>query len=248
MNQPQVERALWLCAIMLLAIAAVSGCRAGDRDAAKSAAGESYMVLVRALDDSGKPVPGLQLSAANANLGVTDAQGQKSFKMPGVEGQRVDLVASCPDHYSGPRERPAFLLKHTRDAAGHVSDKPIEVGLTCDAKDHLALIAVQTGQAGLPIMRLGKVLAQTSELGTAHVMLREPVGKTIQLTLDTRGKPDLQPESPTHTFTVTQRDAYSVWDQTFEVEKKPTAAELRKKRKGRAAGAAGSKRKPSRAR
>lgn len=242
MSQQQLERALWACAVALLALAAVSGCRQSAPQ------NDSYLVLVRALDDSAKPVPGLQLTAAGTNLGVTDAQGQKSFKMPGVEGQRVDLVASCPEHYAGPRERPAFLLKRPRDAAGNVSDKPIEVSLTCDAKDHYALIAVQAGQAGLPVMRLGKVLAQTSELGTAHVMLREPVGKTIQLTLDTSGKPELQPESPTHTFTVTQKDAFAVWDQAFELKKKPSAAELRKKRKGRAAAAGTSKRKPSRAR
>ena len=168
--------------------------------------------------------------------------------MPGVEGQRVDLVATCPERFSGPRERPAFLLKHARDAEGNVSDKPIEVSLTCDAKDHVALVAVQTGQAGLPIMLHGQVLAQTSELGTAHVMLREPVGKTFQLLLDTSGKPELRPESPTRTFAVTQKDAFSVWDQPFELEKKSTASETRKKRKARAASSAASKHKPSRSR
>jgi hypothetical protein len=140
------------------------------------------------------------------------------------------------------------LLKREHDAEGNVSDKPIEVSLTCDAKDHVALVAIETGQAGLQIMSHGQVLAQTSELGTAHVMLREAAGKSFQLLLDTSAKPELRPESPTRTFTVTQKDSFSVWDQPFEAEKKASASETRKKRKARAAASGVSKRKAARAR
>lgn len=241
MSEAQVERALWLCALALLLLAFISGC---EKAAVQS---ERYAVSVQAVDDLGKPLPGLQLGAAGTSLGVTDGAGRKSFEIPGVEGQRVDLSATCPERYSGPRERPAFLLKHTRGGDGN-ADKPIEVSLTCDAKEHLALVAVQTGQAGLPIMSHGQVLGQTSETGTAHVMLRDATGKTFQLMLDTSAKPELHPENPTRTFTVTQKDAFSVWDQPFEVEKKASASETRKKRKARAASAAASKRKPARAR
>jgi hypothetical protein len=242
MSEAQVERALWLCALALLLLAFISGCQKG------AVQNERYAVSVQAVDELGKPLPGLQLTAAGTSLGVTDGAGRKSFEIPGVEGQRVDLAATCPARYSGPRERPAFLLKHTRTADGHAGDKPIEVSLTCDANEHLALVAVQTGQAGLPIMSHGQVLGQTSETGTAHVMLREATGKTFQLMLDTSAKPELRPENPTHTFTVTQKDAFSVWDQPFEVEKKSSASDTRKKRKARASSAAASKRKPARTR
>lgn len=210
-----------------LCLLAASGC---NQDVAQNA---SYAVLVRALDDLGRPLADVQLSAAGQALGATDAQGQRALSLPGVEGQRVDLVASCPQHYVGPRERPAFLLKRIRNLQGNLSDQPIEVNLTCDATNHIALVAVQTAQAGLPIMLRGQVVAQTSEAGTAHVMLREPVGNSFQLTLDTSTKPDLRPESPTRMFTVTHQDAFAVWDQAFEQEKKAPSSAPRRRAKRR---------------
>jgi hypothetical protein len=201
--------------------------------------GASYAVSVRALDDQSKPLPGVQLSAAGRALGATDDRGQLALSMPGAEGQRVDLVASCPTNYKGPRERPAFLLARVRNAQGELSDQPIEVSLTCDATDHIALVAVQTGQAGLPILVRGQVVAQTSEAGTAHVLLRDPVGSSFQVMLDTSAKRELLPENPTRTFTVARQDAFSVWEQTFELEKRAPSSASRKhaKRRGGAAAA-----------
>lgn len=195
--------------------------------------GASYAVLVRATDEVGKPLPGVQLSAADKPLGVTDARGEHALRMPGAEGQRVDLVASCPSGYTGPRERPAFLLQRVRDAQGEPSDRPIEVNLTCDATEHVALVAVHTGQAGLPILLRGHVVGQTSELGTAHVMVREAVGKGFQLVLDTSARPELRPDNPTRLFSIGHQDAFSVWEQPFEQEKRSSAAaRKRQKRRG----------------
>jgi hypothetical protein len=218
---------LWLAA----ALAALGGCA---QEVAQNAA---YAVLVRAVDDLGKPLADLQLSAAGHSLGATDAKGQRMLSLPGVEGQRVDLVASCPQNFKGPRERPTFLLKRMRNLQGELSDQPIEVSLTCDATNHVSLVALQTGQPGLPVVLRGQVVAQTSDVGTAHVMLREPVGNSFQLTLDTSAKPELRPESPTRMFTVTHQDAFAVWDQPFELEKKAPAVSSRKRPKRRAAAA-----------
>jgi len=228
-----MTRSPLLFAVAWTAVAAI-GCNQGAIESA------SYAVLVRATDDAAKPLPGVQLSAAGQALGVTDARGQHALRMPGTEGQRVDLSATCPSGYAGPRERPAFLLKRVRDAQGEPSDQPIEVSLTCNATEHVALIAVQTGQAGLPILLRGQVVGQTSELGTAHVMVREPVGKGFQLMLDTSARPELRPDNPTRLFSVTHQDAFSVWDQPFEQEKRAGAAAARKRQKRRGgAGSAG---------
>lgn len=216
-----------------LALLAASSCNQSVTESA------SYPVLVRALDEVGRPLPGVQLAAAGKALGVTDDRGEHALRMPGEEGQRVDLAATCPPSYSGPRERPAFLLKRVRDAQGEPSDQPIEVALTCNANEHIALVAVQTGQAGLPIMLRGQVVAQTSELGTAHVMVREPTGKSFQLTLDTSARPELRPDNPSHLFTVTHQDAFAVWDQPFEQDKRASSAASRKRQKRRAGAAAG---------
>jgi hypothetical protein len=221
------------CVLAYVAVWAASGCNQATTESA------TYAVLVRATDEVARPLPGVQLSAAGQVLGVTDERGQHALRMPGAEGQRVDLAATCPSGYSGPRERPAFLLKRVRDAQGEPTDQPIEVGLTCNATEHVALVAVQTGQAGLPILLRGQVVGQTSELGTAHVMVREPIGKGFQLMLDTSARPELRPDNPTRLFSVTHQDAFSVWDQPFEQEKRAGSSAARKRQKRRAGASAG---------
>ena len=90
----------WVLGSALLAL----GCAAGG------AQSETFAVRVRALDDLGMPLANLQLSLAGASLGATDAKGEHVFQVPGKEGQRVDLGATCPEAYTGPRERPTLLL------------------------------------------------------------------------------------------------------------------------------------------
>jgi hypothetical protein len=192
----------------------------------------SYPVLIHALDDVGKPLPGLQLLAAGKELGVTDASGDRLLSLQGTEGQRIDLSATCPAGYDGPRERPYLLLKRVQSLQAP-GLQAIELSLTCTAKEHVSLVAIRTGHAGIPVKLRGQTVAQTSASGTTHVALKEPVGNQFQLTLDTSERAELRPESPTRIFSVGQRDAFAVWDQPFEEEKKPPAAAPKKKRKAK---------------
>jgi hypothetical protein len=193
----------------------------------------SYPVLIHALDDLGKPLPGLRLMAAGQGLGATDASGDRLLSLQGSEGQRVDLSAECPAGYDGPREHPYLLLKHVQSLQAP-GLQPIELNLTCAAKEHISLVAIRTGRAGIPVKLRGQAVAQTSSSGTTHVVLKEPVGDQFQLTLDTSAQSGLRPESPTRIFTVGQRDAFAVWDQPFEEEKKPPPAAPKKKHKPKA--------------
>jgi hypothetical protein len=190
----------------------------------------SYPVIVRALDDLDAPLPGVALSITGINLGVTDANGQRTLSIPGSEGQQVAVAATCPAGYEGPRERPLVSLKRVQDLQGS-GTRPIELRLVCESKEHVEVVAVRAGHPGLPILLRGQPIAQTSSTGTAHVMVRDAVGTSFQLTLDTAAKPELRPESPTRIFTVNQRDAFSVWDQPFEVEKKVAAPKKRGRHK-----------------
>jgi len=195
----------------------------------------TYPVLIRAVDDTGKPLAGLQLSAAGRDFGATEASGDRLLSLQGTEGERVNFVATCPTGYDGPRERPLLLLKRVQSLQAP-GIQPIELGLTCDAKEHVALVAVRTGRAGVPIKLRGQAVALTSATGSAHVLVKERVGTSFQLTLDTNEAGDLRPESPTRMFSITQRDAFTVWDQAFVEEKKAPPVEKKKwKRKVKAA-------------
>jgi hypothetical protein len=198
------------CATLL----AMSAC---DRIGARIS---NYPVLVRASDDLGQPLANVQLSAAGHDLGATEPTGTRLLNLPGTEGERVQFSASCPAGYDGPRERPVLLLKRIQSLESP-GIQPIELSLTCDAKEHVSLVAIRTGHAGLPVKLRGQTVALTSTTGTAHVMLREPIGNAFQLTLDTGEQADLRPGSPTRMFTIAQRDGYTVWDQPFEMAPKP---------------------------
>lgn len=193
-------------------ISAAVGCNAGAGHS------ETFAVRVRAVDDYGMPLPNLQLALGTGSLGATDDSGQRTFRVPGKEGQRVELSAACPEAFHGPRERPTLLLQRATGPDG--ADKPSELVLTCEANEHVAVVAVKT-QPNLPIVLHGQTVARTGPAGTAHVMLREPPGSAFQLTLDTGNRPELRPENPSRVFTVTQQDAFAVWDQPFETGKKP---------------------------
>jgi hypothetical protein len=209
----------------------VSGLLASSACGQGSGQEQSFPLLVRAVDDTGKPLADVALAAGPTPLGVTDSTGQRRATLAGSEGQRVGLQAQCPSGYEGPREQPAVSLAHTGVA-------PLEVRVTCAAHERYAVVAVRTGQPGLAILLHGEPVARTSEEGTAHVLVREPPGQSFQLTLDTESRPDLRPESPTHAFTVAQDDGYSIWDQPFERAKRDSA---RKRAKGKGAAVPGSK-------
>ncbi|MEY4580991.1 MAG: hypothetical protein RL701_5694 [Pseudomonadota bacterium] len=175
-----------------------------------SAKPADFPVLVRAFDDQGRAVANVELAVAGSARGVTDAAGQRLLSLPGKEGDRLPFAATCPAlNYDAPATQPELVLKRNADA------QPVELSVTCPAKDHVALVAVRTGQtgAGVPILLRGQQVAVTSASGTAHVLVREPVGSAFQLTLDTGAKPGLRPASPTREFTVPQRDGFTVWDQ-----------------------------------
>jgi hypothetical protein len=168
----------------------------------------SYPVLVRALDDGAKPVAEVTLSVQGRALGMTDVAGLRMLELPGKDGAQVELSAQCPDGYDSPQKPALFALTRPADAKNS-----IEVTITCPAKDHVQVVALRTGQPGVPILLRGQAIALTNATGTAHVLVREAAGNSFELTLDTAARPELQPENPKRTFTVAERDAFAIWDQ-----------------------------------
>jgi hypothetical protein len=193
-----------------------------------------YPVLVHVADDLGKPLANVQLSAAGKPLGATEVSGERSLSLPGIEGQRVALKVVCPPGYAAPHEPPAVVFKSTQNPQTP-GLQAIELSVTCAAKERVSLIAIRTGQPNVPVMLRGQAVALTSTTGTAHVIVREAPGSAFELTLDTSGKSNLRPESPSHTFTVAQRDGFAVWDQPLELEKPGRASRRQHKKAASAA-------------
>jgi len=206
--------------------------------------GGGHPVLVRAVDDRGQPVAHVEIAAENSGLGVTDASGRSLLHVPGSEGQRVEFKVTCPAGYERMRERPSVVLQRGAASPGTepAAAAPVELKLTCETKKQAMVVALRTGQPGLPVLLRGQPVAQTSATGTAHVLLLEPAGSSVQLTLDTSESPDLRPESPKRAFAVAASDGFGVWDQSFELDKKPRPHDKRGKSKAAASSGGRAKR------
>lgn len=186
----------------------------------------SYGVRVVARTDADDPLAGVRVALAGRELGATDAQGTLETAVTGREGQLIALEAHCPEHYSGPAEQPSLLLK-SFESIDPAATRSTTLEVTCSADERLALVAIRTGQAGIPVLLRGVVVAHTSAGGTAHVSVRQAAGSSFQLTLDTKEQPDLRPASPTRLFAVAPRDDFAVWDQRFERQEKPVVKRKR---------------------
>jgi len=201
----------WACAIALIGVC--WGCKS------PGARVTTYPVQVIAQSDADEALAGVQVVADGRALGTTDAQGSLQASITGQEGQRIELQASCPEHFSGPLEQPSLLLK-TFESVDPNASRSTALHVTCAADERLSLVAIRTGRAGVPVLLRGAEVARTTESGTAHVVVRQPAGSSFQLTLDTKQLPDLKPQSPTRLFPVEARDDFTVWDQGFAEQPK----------------------------
>jgi len=216
------KRALVRGRVVLALAIGLEGC--GPLNARSS----TYAISVQARTDDAAPLPGAVINVGGQQAGVTDGTGKLVLSLAGEEGQPVGMEVVCPTGFSGPTNQPQLLLKRVESLESEAV-APIEVEVECVARERYAVIAVRTGRAGIPIKLRGQAVTTTSASGTAHVLLKEPPGSDFNLTLDTTALADLRPQSPSRQFSVSGRDAFVVWDQSFElVVKKP---EPRKRRK-----------------
>jgi hypothetical protein len=185
-------------------------------------------VLVLANTDEGEPLGGVKVSAEGQELGQTDAEGKLLSSLRGTEGQQMKVTGQCPDQYEGPLQEPKLVLRRFA-SIDPSTEQRTTVQLVCAASERVKVIAVRAGKPNIPVLLRGEAIAQTNVNGTAHVLLRERAGSSLQLTLDTSAAPELRPKSPTRIFAIDPHDDFAVWDQAFEAEPKKRKARRVKK-------------------
>lgn len=173
-------------------------------------------LLVIARADDHAPLPGVQLWLDGEVAGTTGADGTLETGFRGVDGSRVQVHAECPPGYSEPQFRSQLTLRTFAGLGGvgmEPSDDRLRIQVTCHATQRTVVVAIRTGQAGLPIMRREQMLGRTNPLGAAHVKVTVPRRGRFRLTLETSQRPALRPQSPSKLFELEDGVPYLVWDQ-----------------------------------
>src|SRR5580692_3767091 len=73
-------------------------------DAIKPSSQAPFEIIVRVESDPGKPLPGAVIMKGGKEGPSTGADGSVTLKIPGQEGESVDLIIRCPaDYVSSPK-------------------------------------------------------------------------------------------------------------------------------------------------
>ena len=175
-----------------------------------------FQIYVKVESDPGRAIAGAVVTRSGKELGRTGPDGRALVKMPGVEGEIVDVAVTCPEGYAPPKGTLHVRLTRLADKT-----KIPEYGVACPPNLRRVVVAVRAENGPyLPVLYLGKPITKTDEAGAAHFALEVPPGTQFQVVLDTSERKDLKPPSPPKVFVVAQQDDILLFDQKFEVEKK----------------------------
>jgi hypothetical protein len=143
-------------------------------------------------------------------IGRSGADGV--LTVPVTPGSRHELGLRCPEGYS------AETRSIVTGRPGHVSD----VALECHAVSKVAIVAVSTRVAGLPV-RVDEVeAARTDEWGNALVRVTRPAGEAFSVTVDASA--GLEPPQSTRIFRLGERDELFVHQSEFRGRTRPRVA------------------------
>ncbi len=181
-----------------------------------------FQVVVKIESDPGKPVVGASILAATKVLATTNQQGRATLALPGVEGEVIDVTIKCPDTFQSPSKPTSIRLTRVSDKT-----KVPEYAVSCPPSVRKVVVAVRAENGpNLPVVVLNRIVARTDLSGAAHFALNVAPGAQFSVLLDTseRGNERLKPPNPSKPFTAGAQDDIVVFDQKFDVERKPVAA------------------------
>ncbi len=177
---------------------------------------QQYSIKVRVVSGSGEPVANATLLRNGAAVAQSGNDGLAAFEAAGTEGETVIFRAQCPAGYRSP-ERPLAVALRT-----FAEDVSPEYDVACVRATNVLVVAVAAkGGDRLPIRYLDNEVGLTSYLGAGHVRLELPPGQNVELVLDTRQRPELQPQNPVAHFTMGDSSELAVFKQEFTIRRNP---------------------------
>lgn len=178
-----------------------------------------FQIFLKVESDPGRPIPGAVVSRNNKTLGTTGPEGRAMLTLAGVEGEVTDVSVRCPDAFQSPTKPVSIRLTRLADKS-----KVPEYQVACPPMLRRVVVAVKAENGpNLPVVYLNRAITRTDASGAAHFALEVAPNTQFAVTLDTteKGNERMKPQSPSKPFTVGQTDEILVFEQKFEVERKP---------------------------
>ena len=175
-----------------------------------------FKVAVSVEADKGVPLPGAVVTRNNDPIGKTDGTGKAVLTFVGQDGDQLDVWVKCPDGFDSPAKPTTLMLRRLS------GDKLAEYSVTCPPAERKVVVAIRAENGGnLPIKFLNRDIARTDGWGAATFMLSGKPGDKLDFVIDTSDKANerLQPQSPTVSVVVDQKDSFYPLDQPFTVVK-----------------------------
>jgi hypothetical protein len=150
---------------------------------------------------------------------MTQADGSLLVALNGTEGEAVDLTIRCPQNFDSPKRPVSVTLVRFVDI-----QKVPEYQANCAALQRNVVVAVRAvNGANLPVKFLGREVARTDQAGAAHFELTVRPDEAFVVTLDTteKGSERMKPQNPSRSFNVPAQEEIALFNQTFQIEKKP---------------------------
>ena len=185
----------------------------------KDAPAVPFEVTIHVESDPGQPLAGAVLMKGGKESPPTGVDGRVNLKLPGQEGETVDLLVKCPSEYTSPPKAITVSLRR--------SDKLPQYDVLCPPNMRRIVVAVRADQGpNLPVMYLGKEVGRTDALGAATVLFQLRPGEVLELALGTseEGNERIRPKNPGTAFNMRPYDDVVTFDQKFTWIPKPRAA------------------------
>jgi hypothetical protein len=171
-----------------------------------------FPVLVVASIDDETPLEGVHIFARGRSFGETNASGELTVALDGVEGERVPLNVVCPAAFRGPEDAPAVRLARIRPLD---AEKGLRTTVVCRPNQRkLALVVVARHGAHVDVVVDGKRRQTTDDDGVAHVLVEGQPGAEVRVAFDTSEHPNLAPPG-TFAFRLEDRDRTALLDEDF---------------------------------
>jgi hypothetical protein len=169
-----------------------------------------FEISIRVLSD-GNPLPGAVVMKGGKDGPATGPDGRVVVKIPGQEGEVVDLMVRCPPDYVSPKTPIGAGLR--RIANGKLP----EYQTSCPpAVRHLVVAVRADAGPNLPVRVLGRVVGKTDPNGAFTFALPLKPGDGVELTFDTDGIDRITPKNPSAQIVMSQYDDVVTVSQKFE--------------------------------
>jgi len=185
-------------------------------DAVKPAGQAPFEIVVKVESDPGHPLPGAIIMKGGKEGPATGPEGKVTLKIPGQEGESVDLMVRCPaDYVSSPKPLTVSLRR---------GSKLPEYTWSCPPAIRHMVVAVRADNGpNLPVVWFGRVIGRTDSNGAFTALFPLRPGDGLELTLDTSEKSNerIHPKNPTGSFTMKPYDDVVTFDQKFSWDPPP---------------------------